>query len=276
MQQTCPWLVFLLDEVSYGINTAMVQSIMKCPEEIVTLPDAPHYIRGVVRIREEIMPVLDLRHLYGFPSVEEEYADFKTMIDQRKEDHERWLEALVHSAETGEPFGLATDPRQCAFGRWYYAFASEMHQINFVLKKVEEPHRKLHEAALEMLDCSQEHDACRRDICLKTALKTAQEELMPQILTLLDEVKEIFHHRYQEKLIVIEGEKRKLAVVVDDVKAIDHLTIAEGQEKFSEMTRNQYIASVGRGAKSEELILMVRVESLLDLVQDGLKLEIPA
>ena len=275
-QQTCPWLIFLLDEVSYGINTAMVQSIMKRPEEIVALPEAPSYIRGVVRIREEVVPVLDLRHLYGLPSAEEEYLEFKQMIDRRKEDHEHWIDALVHSAQTGEAFQLATDPRQCAFGKWYYAFTSDAQQINFMLKKVEAPHRKLHETALEMLRCSQEHEDCMREECLKVTLKKAKEELMPQILNLLDEVKEVFHHRYQEKMIVVENEKRKIAVVVDDVKAIDHLTIAEGQEKFSEMTRNQYIESVGRGTKSEELILMVRAESFLGLVKEGVKYEIPA
>ena len=268
-----PWLIFELNNVLYGLNCDKIQSIMKMPENINTtnLPDAPDYIRNMVRIRENVVPTLDLRKLYDITSVEEEYDVFKQMIDVRKQDHIHWVNTLEKSASEGDEFTLAKDPHQCAFGKWYYNYHSDHHVIDFMLKKIEEPHRKLHEAADAVLACSQEHDTCTREHCVKMVLEQAKTNLMPKILELLDEVKEVFQHRYQEKLIVVEDGQKRIALIVDDVKAIDQLIPVEGQEEFSEMMKNQFIYSVGKGKKIDDIVLMIRAEALLNLVQTGEK-----
>lgn len=271
LENACPWLVFQVNEVLYALNSAHIQSIMKMPEEacFVALPDAPDYIRNVVRIREHVVPTLDLRKLYGLLSVQDEYEAFRDTIDQRKQDHVHWVKTLKSCVDSGEKFTLATDPHKCKFGAWYYSHRTEHAAISFMMQKIEEPHRQLHEMAEEVLQCNQEHEKCKRIVCVKDAFEKMETELMPQILNSLDEIKEVFHNRYQEKLIVLEDGNRRIALIVDEVKAIDRLTKADGQEEFTEMMQNQYIDSVGRGEKSEELVLMLRSSVLLDLVKEG-------
>lgn len=267
-----PWLIFELDGVLYGLSTERVQSIMKKPEleEVQTrLPDAPNYIRNMVRIREHVVPTLDLRKLYDLVSVEEEYSNFKEMIDARKQDHIRWVNELDRCVEQNDEFKLAHDPHQCAFGKWFYSYHSEHQVIDFMLRKIEDPHRRLHEAAHEALACPQEHSTCRRGECVKTVMANLKEKLVPQILGLLDEAKDVFRHRYQEKLIVVEEGERRIAVIVDDVKSIDTLSYVDGQEKFSELMKNRYVYGVGKGTKMDDLILMIQADTLLDLVRMG-------
>lgn len=272
IDNSSPWLIFEIKNVLYALNCAKIQSIMKKPEEdhsSTYLPDAPDYIRSMVRIREHVVPTLDLRRLYDITSVEEEYEAFKAMIDQRKIDHINWVDALEKSVTENSEFKLARDPHQCAFGKWYYSYHADNQVVDFMLQKLEEPHRKLHESADQVFACSQDHDRCTRDECLKQAFSTTKDKLMPQLLALLDEVKEVFRHRYQEKLIVVEEGDRRIAVIVDDVKAIDQLERVDGQEEFSEMMQNRYIYSVGRGKKIDDIILMIKAEELLALVQQG-------
>lgn len=267
-----PWLIFEIKNVLYALNCAKIQSIMKKPEEdhsSTYLPDAPDYIRSMVRIRENVVPTLDLRRLYDITSVAEEYEAFKITIDQRKADHINWIGALEKSIKENSEFKLARDPHQCAFGKWYYHYHAENQVVDFMLRKIEEPHRKLHELADQVLACSQKHDECTRKECVKQAFLAGKTKLMPQLLALLDEVKEVFHHRYQEKLIVVEEGDRRIAVIVDDVKAIDQLEDVDGQEEFSELMQNRYIYSVGRGKKIDDIILMIKAEELLALVKQG-------
>jgi purine-binding chemotaxis protein CheW len=53
-------VVFELNEESYGVNVNQVQSIIPM-QEIVTVPNAPTFIEGVVNLRGAVIPVIDLR-----------------------------------------------------------------------------------------------------------------------------------------------------------------------------------------------------------------------
>ena len=53
-------VVFELNEEVYGVNVNQVQSIIPI-QEIVTVPNAPAFIEGVVNLRGAVIPVIDLR-----------------------------------------------------------------------------------------------------------------------------------------------------------------------------------------------------------------------
>lgn len=57
-------VVFELANESYGINIAMVESIIKM-QTITQLPQAPYYVKGVTNLRGSVLPVIDLRLRFG-------------------------------------------------------------------------------------------------------------------------------------------------------------------------------------------------------------------
>jgi len=72
-------VVFQLNQESYGVNVTQVQSIIPM-QEIVTVPNAPIFIEGVVNLRGAIIPVIDLRSRFNLPQpapVEAENNDRK-------------------------------------------------------------------------------------------------------------------------------------------------------------------------------------------------------
>ncbi len=60
---------FVLEEVEYGINILGVHEIMRYPE-ITRLPNAPGYIKGVINLRGNIIPVIDMRTRFGMSEAE--------------------------------------------------------------------------------------------------------------------------------------------------------------------------------------------------------------
>ncbi|AKL95457.1 chemotaxis signal transduction protein CheW [Clostridium aceticum] len=54
------YVVFQLDEEYYGIAINLVETIEKVLE-ITRLPNAPYYVKGVINLRGEVIPVVDLR-----------------------------------------------------------------------------------------------------------------------------------------------------------------------------------------------------------------------
>lgn len=62
-------LVFLLEEISYGIPILEVSDINGLMD-ITPVPKMPTYIKGVINLRGKIIPVMDLRLKFGMPAKE--------------------------------------------------------------------------------------------------------------------------------------------------------------------------------------------------------------
>lgn len=60
-------VVFELANEFYGINIAVVESIIKM-QAITQLPQTPTYIKGVTNLRGTVLPVIDLRIRFGLES----------------------------------------------------------------------------------------------------------------------------------------------------------------------------------------------------------------
>jgi purine-binding chemotaxis protein CheW len=60
-------LVFEIEGHRYGVDTTAVQEIVRAVQT-VRLPRAPAVITGVVNLRGEVLPVLDMRLRFGLPA----------------------------------------------------------------------------------------------------------------------------------------------------------------------------------------------------------------
>ncbi len=61
---------FMLEEIEYGVDILSVHEILRIPE-ITRLPNTPDYIIGVINLRGNVIPVINMRTRFGF-----ENADF--------------------------------------------------------------------------------------------------------------------------------------------------------------------------------------------------------
>jgi len=59
---------FKLDEIEYGIDILSVHEILRIPE-ITRLPNTPEYIKGVINLRGNVIPVVDIRLRFGMQQV---------------------------------------------------------------------------------------------------------------------------------------------------------------------------------------------------------------
>jgi purine-binding chemotaxis protein CheW len=63
-------VVFELANEFYGINIAVVESIIKM-QAITQLPQTPVYVRGVTNLRGSVLPVIDLRTRFALEAKED-------------------------------------------------------------------------------------------------------------------------------------------------------------------------------------------------------------
>lgn len=263
-QIVCPSIVFKVKETLYSINSKNVTSIMQLPQ-YHAIPNAPDGISGIFTLRGEAVPMLDLRVVFGIPSLSQEYVEFSQMLEDRKQDHIRWVNELERCIEENEPFTLATDPHKCAFGKWYDSYQIDNHTINHHLRKLEDPHRRLHLAAEEVQKCRRDCQHCTRPVCLKTILDQVKREYMPTILTLLDDAKELFKTAYHEMVLVL-GETRQLGIIVDEVVAVEDLADLDSLHSFEQFGNTDYVCGVHKSENLPGLILELDESKLSDFL----------
>lgn len=258
-----PYIVFTVKGHTYCVNSQYVISIEKKPERYQEVTDAPACITGMFSHQGEIYHLFDVRTAFGFPTMDEEIQSFADMIEQRKQDHRNWVEALERSVNTGCPFTLATDPHCCAFGKWYYKTWNSNtvdHSVNFVLGKIEEPHRKLHESALCLTDKRQdlEHDPHH-------VLKTVKQEQMPRLLNLLDDVIAAFQAELSRELVLLVNDgKLRAGLVVDEVLAVENLELlSTGCGPLSNVNQNCFTCVRTSEKLKQHLILEIDLQKLL-------------
>ncbi len=80
-------VVFELGSEHFGVNIAVVQSIIKM-QAITAMPHAPEFVEGVTNLRGKVLPVIDLRKRFG--------------MGQREADkHRRIIVVSVDTTEVG-------------------------------------------------------------------------------------------------------------------------------------------------------------------------------
>jgi purine-binding chemotaxis protein CheW len=63
---TSQYMTFKLGDELFAINVAQVREVLEVPQ-ITKVPTSPDYMRGVVNVRGQATPVVDLRVRFGLP-----------------------------------------------------------------------------------------------------------------------------------------------------------------------------------------------------------------
>ena len=64
-EETMQILVFKLGDEEYGVNILQARGIEHLDQGITRVPKAPVFVEGVINLRGEIVPIVDLRKRFG-------------------------------------------------------------------------------------------------------------------------------------------------------------------------------------------------------------------
>ncbi|MCL2253972.1 MAG: chemotaxis protein CheW [Lachnospiraceae bacterium] len=78
MQETTQIIVIQLGEEQYGVDIKFIDNIVKM-QHITRVPKVPEYLKGVINLRGEVIPVMSVRLKMGLP-VDEINKDTRIII----------------------------------------------------------------------------------------------------------------------------------------------------------------------------------------------------
>ncbi len=266
-----PWMIFHLQDEQFAVSASHVREMVAMPK-VVTVPQAPHYIRGVINLRGQVIPVIDLRLRMGMASLVDEGDDLVALLDQREQDHKNWIAALESSVRERREFKLATDPHKCSFGKWYDNFKTDNRILAGSLTKFDAPHQKIHAIAIKVKGMAEKEDF---DSAYEI-INRAREGELAEMIRLFSEARDILIESIREIVLVLEWNEKTMAIGVDSVEAVEKLSesnIEEMPEMISTLD-NECIAGIGKRGKDNELVQLLDVGKLIGQEKE-LAIEIP-
>lgn len=253
------FVVCSVNQQLLAVPVDTVREMVPLPR-VVAVPKTPAHVRGVINLRGTVMPLFDLRCRLGFQSAIDERQGLTSMLKEREQDHLDWLSELESVVEEGREFNLATDPHQCAFGKWYYAYqgdaAARRHlYLDSVLKRFEEPHSSIHgvaEKALALCD-SGDQDAAR------ALIQRARSTTLAELIELFKETYRVLDETWRELVMVIGSGGRPAAMTVDTVEAVEKIARADGVSavELGVGADDPLISAVGKRGADQTLVLLL-------------------
>ncbi len=181
--------------------------------------------------------ILSLARLLNQPSERTKNRNLIQLLQEREQDHLNWLNALRESLQKNTPFDKQRDPDLCAFGSWYKSYKADDPQLAHLLSRFDEPHRRLHALAGELL-------ALRDEEQQEKALHILHEHehsTLARLLALFHEARDLVANKTRPTVIMVQvKEGQIIGLKVDDVGEV--FSCGHGQED----TMTDYLPHFGR------------------------------
>jgi len=216
------YLIFLAADRYFAVPALSVREMLPL-QEIVALPEAPVWVRGVINVRNETFTLVDFRKRIGLAGTEEENDQLVEELNRRELEHMHWLDQLEESINDDIPFEGETDPHRCRFGLWYDTYTAPNVAVQLELKKFDEPHKAVHGTAEKALSLKQEGKVEEA----RALINKHRKGELARMLTLFGSLKQLIRNSAKEVTVLVEDSGLKFSMVVDGVESVETLESEE-------------------------------------------------
>lgn len=211
-----PYLLFSSADQVFALQYREVVQVIEVPS-CAKLPQLPNFVRGAIDFRGEPILLFDLRRLLRLSSLSEEVDELAKNLGARRQDHLNWIQKLKDRVFHGKEVALETDPRKCAFGRWYAAYETKSVVLAEYLRRFDAPHRAIHGLAVQ---AQQLIEADRKDAA-KELIGAAERRELTRLLALFDGFEAVLRKHTHEYAVVIDLGERRFSLAVDAIRGFD-------------------------------------------------------
>ncbi len=250
------YLVIQVADTRYAIKLEPIREIVIVPK-VTPVPESRDFIRGVIKLRKNIITLIDTRKRLGKQSLEEMDKALLDMLKQREAEHIEWVQTLITSIEKDTEFTLTTDPHACNFGKWYDSYKTDNIGLSIYLKQFDLPHKRVHGVATRAIHEKKMNGA---EAALKV-IDDVRERELKQLQLLFDGMQDTVRESHRELAIVIERNESLIAITADNVSNIfnfDEESLQQSEMKDS----NQFVS--GSVNHNDEVFLLLDLDKLVD------------
>lgn len=252
-----PWLIFTLSGNAYAVNSEFVNGIEMKQSKITPIPDAPDEYCGMVERRGEIYPIINMRKVFSFDTLEAENESYEMLVTEKKDEIKNWFENIISRAENMESSENASLPQEAAQGREMLAEFRSSSLAGAKIHKAE----KVFDTLSGLLSGAAAANGENKEFYMIKA----KNDCLPQIMRALDDAVTAQKKAFRETVVTISNGSNMIGLLVDQVLAVDKISSVTGSERMRSLMQSKYFESVAKNDRIDLEILVINEEELLRL-----------
>jgi chemotaxis signal transduction protein len=259
--QNVPWVLLRVRDQLLGVPGTQVREMAELPA-VTRVPNTPDYVLGLITLRGQVVPTIDLRARLGLPTAEQDLKEFLEVLGQGEQVHDEWFGRLT-AAVGGEKAVLPESSlEQCPFTAWLAKAENGRLGRASHLVKLEPPHFGLHALAVQVLEQTQKGRMGEA----AGLLREGREKELAEFRKVTGQARERLSQAHRQIAVVLDWKGRTLAVTVDEVESIERLKPGslENLPDSPEGLVSDLTCLVGKRARDDGLVLILELAALFE------------
>lgn len=249
-------VTFNIAKEEYAFNIEKVREILRV-SEITAVPNVPSYVRGLFTIRNQLMPVLDLRSMLGVSNLASERC---VVIEGIAEEIKQWGKSLSDSLMTGGHFPYTTDTNASSFIKWLDGYDTSSSEIQAILKRLRKEINALHSmAALALAEAGGKGDS-------EMLYKKEINPLLEDILKIFSELEGSMAANItaDQRIIVVGTDSMNIGYLVDSVNEVLRIphSVIDATPALA-TSENKEVRGVAKLDEGKRLIMIMNESALI-------------
>lgn len=194
----------------FGIDIKAVKEILPLKTSC-EYPSCSKYIVGGVNVRGAVIPLIDLRLVFGESTMRADREATVKRVEHGEQELVEWFDALVSFARDGKEFSGSSDPRNSSFGKWLSVFKPNDQGLERILARFTEVFSELDKVAESVLEGSS------KSVML---VEEARVSSMVRLKRLMGEFKHSLIADLRQLFLVLSSRQGDYGLIVDSVESL--------------------------------------------------------
>lgn len=216
-------ITFETTVASFAIPLEQVLYIEKDVKRHIQVGELVDFNHEVITFQNKSVQLYDFNKLIGTVSHQQLISSMLKELESMSGHHKKWLDDIETTLKENTPFTQNLDADKCIFGLWYNNFKTEDEELLDILKRLDQPHKTLHQTAKKILSTYQSEP--EQSLAMLAQLR---QNVLPEILSLTQLMRERALSSIRPIIIFVEHIQGRITALRLD-KINDILTFTKSQ-----------------------------------------------
>jgi purine-binding chemotaxis protein CheW len=207
-------VTFLVENEEYAFPIETVREVLRVGN-ITEVPNVINYVVGILTVRNSVLPVIDIRKLFGMRLLVDELLKELIMMEKISK---QWVDAFRQSISLGTGYKNEIDAEKTQLGKWTDNFRTASEGIGKAVQELRYANLKLYEVgksiSLKSKDCSIDDNVIAVDKSLIPVYKQLELKFEQMKDAVIAEISE------DQRILVVEINGKTVGILVDRMQQV--------------------------------------------------------
>lgn len=209
------WIVVDINGSNYCVNSEYVKGISELSASVFKSPaKSSRFVRGHYLIYGTVLPVIDVRRVLGYSSIEDKKIKFSDAVHKVIYEHETWIDELEWAVYTKDEFSKSREYSDSGVLKFVRDLDVSSDKIEILTKKIEVAIEIIYGLTNDILKSKNSLYDCQ------DKLEEIKRQSNKYVIKSLDSIIEIHNEMYSETCLVIRCKGISFGIAVDSIEMI--------------------------------------------------------